>query len=149
MKRLLILILVLIVSGCAQLSIYDKYNNDLNLGLPRPSSFTTGKLIEGQPKDYEDFDLIFVYDESLAVEDQDFWQTPSDEERYELILKLYDIYQLDTGTTIEDKKNQLEDYLDLDLGSELKIYYKNTAKENLLLLNRRSPGELLMLRVMN
>ena len=149
MKKLIILILALILIGCSQLSIYDKYNNELNLGLPRPNNFLSGKLVDGLPKDYEEFDLIFIYDSSLAIEERDFWQTTSDEERYELILKLYEKYALETGTTIEDKKQQLEEYLDLDLGPDLKIYYKKTTRDNLLLLNKRSPGELLMLRVMN
>lgn len=149
MKRLLIIIFIIFLAGCSQVEFYDEYTSRLNLELPRPKEVRLGSLVEALPKDYEDFDLIFTFDENTSIEDKDFWEVLTEEERYEVIEALYNKYKLGIGKTIEDKKVLLERLLNLDLDEGMVAFYKSSQTEDILLLRTNIPSDLYMLRVVH
>ncbi|NLY36187.1 MAG: hypothetical protein GX046_03005 [Tissierellia bacterium] len=150
MKRFLMLVVVaVLLSGCSQLSIYDEYIQRWNLDLPRPAEVNLGKLIKNLPKEYDDFDLIFTYHEDVRLQDKDICKELSDEERYEMIARLYELYKFKDNKTTEEKRIQLEEFLEIDLGPGAMAYKGVTQREHVLLLPRVNPLEIYMLRTLN
>lgn len=149
MRRMTIFLFILLLASCGQLSYYDEITQSLNIDLPRPLSVDAGMLSKELPKDYENFDLIFTFSDEIDILGKDFWVELGDEERYEIIGCLYALYQLEGGTTTEEKRRRLEDYLSVDLGQGAKAYHGLIHKEHIFLLPRSHSNEIFMLRVVD
>lgn len=150
MKKLLILLsLILLLSGCSQLSVYDEYIDKWDLDLPQPVQVDLGKLLQNLPKEYDSFDLIFTYKEDVKLLDLGVCKELSDVERYEIISSMYELYKFKENKTIEEKRRLLEEYLEIDLGPSTSIYKRVTQREHILILPRVNPLEIYMLRTLN
>lgn len=150
MKRILILILIVLFLGsCSQLSVYDEYIDKWDLDLPQPSGVSFGKLLGNLPKEYDNFDLIFSYDEAVKLLDQEACKELSDEERYDMIGSMYELYKFKERKTIEEKRRLLEEYLEIDLGPGARIYKQVSQREHIFILPRVNPLEIYMLRTLD
>lgn len=150
MKRFFILIIIaFMVSGCSQLSLYDEYTQKWDLDLPQPAQVNLGKLINSPPKEYNNFDLIFTYHEDINFLDKNKCKELSNEERYEMISSLYELYKFTNSKTIEEKRRLLEEYLEIDLGVGARAFKLVTQREHVFILPRVNPLEIYVVRALN
>lgn len=137
------------MSSCTQISFYDEYTSEWDLDLPQPVNVSFGELIDSMPKEYDNFDLVFTYHDNVELFNQACCIELSDEERYDTISSMYELYQFEKGNTIEKKRQILEEHLKIDLGPGAKIYKQVTQREHVILLPRLNPLEIYMLRMVN